>query len=390
LDYAQAWAQLAVDRPPGAPLPPYTPAYTPPEPVAHVSHAFGLALGRIPLTGASSSPTLPAGILYLSAASPERDSLADPACTPLHAAWATHGPAVDPKLDLRAYLRTRFFDHHRKLYENRPIYFPLSSQKRSFVAWISIHRWTATTLSTLLADHLLPERLALDGQIEDLRKARASTDGKQRAAADKRFGDIQKLHEELTAFVDLVTACAEKGPPPPGATPEREADARYIPDLDDGVMVNSAALWPLLDPQWKDPKKWWKELVGAGGQKDYDWSHLAARYFPKRVDDKCKKDPSLAVAHGCFWRDHPARAYAWELRLQDEIAPEFRIDEPGSDEARALFLRDRNAEARTIEEAERKRRKRKAEKAGKGDEEEQGALPFGEDDDGEERTEARG
>jgi hypothetical protein len=68
-------------------------------------------------------------------------------------------------------------------------------------------------------------------------------------------------------------------------------------DLDDGVMVNSAVLWPLLEPQWKDPKKWWKELATAQGKKDYDWSHLAARYFPTRVGQKCHDDPSLAVAH---------------------------------------------------------------------------------------------
>jgi hypothetical protein len=109
--------------------------------------------------------------------------------------------------------------------------------------------------------------------------------------------------------------------------PEREVDARYVPDLDDGVMVNAAALWPLLAPQWKDPKKWWKELAAADGKKDYDWSHLAMRYWPKRVDAKCEKDPSLAVAHGCFWKYHPARAWAWELRLQDEIGPGFRIEE---------------------------------------------------------------
>ena len=35
-------------------------------------------------------------------------------------------------------------------------------------------------------------------------------------------------------------------------------------------MINSAALWPLLEPQWKDPKKWWKELCAAKGKKDYD------------------------------------------------------------------------------------------------------------------------
>jgi hypothetical protein len=31
-------------------------------------------------------------------------------------------------------------------------------------------------------------------------------------------------------------------------------------DLDDRVMINGAALWPLLKPQWKDPEKWWKQL----------------------------------------------------------------------------------------------------------------------------------
>ena len=51
------------------------------------------------------------------------------------------------------------------------------------------------------------------------------------------------------------------------------------------------------------------------------------RYWPTRVDEKCQKDPSLGVAHGCFWRYHPERAWAWELRLQDEIGPDFRIEE---------------------------------------------------------------
>lgn len=72
---------------------------------------------------------------------------------------------------------------------------------------------------------------------------------------------------------------------------------------------------------------------------------------------------SLAVAHHCFWELHPAKAYAWELRLQDEIKPEFTIDEPGSDEARARFLRDHAKEAKEILAGELKRRERKAAKA---------------------------
>jgi hypothetical protein len=149
-------------------------------------------------------------------------------------------------------------------------------------------------------------------------------------------------------------------------------------------MVNSAALWPLLDPQWKDPRKWWKELCTAQGKKDYDWSHLAARYFPDRVRKKCHEDPSLAVAHKCFWALHPAKAYAWELRLQDEIRADFTIDELGSEVARAAFLADRAPEAREILAKELKRREKKSTK-----EDEGGAGPlFEEAGEAEEETDA--
>jgi hypothetical protein len=83
------------------------------------------------------------------------------------------------------------------------------------------------------------------------------------------------------------------------------------------------------------------------------------------VDRKCQEDPSLGVAHGCFWKYHPARAWAWELRLQDEIGPDFRIEEGsyrgdgGSTEHRTLYLRDNAEEALEIIEKEALRRRRK-------------------------------
>ena len=68
-----------------------------------------------------------------------------------------------------------------------------------------------------------------------------------------------------------------------------------------------------------------------------------------------RQDPSLGVAHGCFWKYHPARAWAWELRLQDEIGPDFRIEEApyrrrrtgdhGSRSHRDAFLRDHAEDA---------------------------------------------
>jgi hypothetical protein len=214
------------------------------------------------------------------------------------------------------------------MYENRPIHWPLSSSGKTFVAWVNIHRMDERTLKELLAEHLIPVRTRIDGELDVLRQVRDSEDRKAAREADSRFGKLSRWREELQEFIGAVEHCADHGAPPTdGRCPVREQDAVYTPDLDDGVMINSAALWPLLEPQWKDPKKWWKELASAQGKKDYDWAHLAMRYWPTRVDAKCKQDPSLGVAHGCFWLYHPERAWAWELRLQQEIGPDFRIEE---------------------------------------------------------------
>lgn len=364
--YAQDWAQSAVDSPGGATLPAYEPVQEAPAPVYFASFAIGVALGRFGANGEGVLDQAPAialsgGVLFVS--SERGDSLDQSACADLLNAWNEYGEAVVGEGDdLRTYLRKSFFDFHKKLYENRPIYFPLSSAKKSFVAFVSIHRWADDTLNVLLADHLVPAKRRLDGELEDLRTARAT--GNNKGKAERRFVDVQRLLEELNDFIGKVTEIAEKGPPPPDdKTEKRHEDARFVMDLDDGVMVNSAALWPLLEPQWKEPKKWWKELANAKGKKDYDWSHLAARYFPDRVKQKCVTDPSLAVAHKCFWALHPAKAYAWELRLQDEIRPDFTIDEPGSNAARAAFLADHAREAEEIFAKEQKRREKKSAKA---------------------------
>lgn len=369
--YAQRWAQTAVDRPEGTPLPQYIEELDPEPAADHLSFALGAALGRFGANGEGVldpckddlSNTLPAGVCFLDGsldAAPTGDSLGHYAAACLVTTWAEYRHAINADTDLRTYLRLKFFPNvHKGMYENRPIHLPLSSKGRTFVAYVSIHRWTDDTLRTLLADHLHPARIRLEGEIADLRDSRQSRDKKQAREAERRFATVDKWKAELDDFIAKVEQCAEKGPPPvDAATPGREVDARYSMDLNDGVMVNSAALWPLLEPQWKDPKKWWKELAVAKGKKDYDWSHLAARYFPGRVDAKCRQEPSLGVAHGCFWRYHPESAYKWELRLQDEIAPDFTIDEPGSDKARVRFEADYPRRVVELWADERKRRKR--------------------------------
>ena len=471
--YAQTWAQQAVDRPAGAPLPDWHPTYDQVTPEDWISYSIGIALGRfgqpepslsheIPIL-ASESPTLgheslilndesptlasessilnresstlghesmilgdesstlghkslilasespllnreslilddesstlasqirlldhqphtltpplptpqslPHGILYLSAYNPDTDSLSHPAAKPIQQTWEQSGSAIAKGKTLHHWLRHNFFkDTHLKRYDQRPIYFPLSSAKLNFVAHISIHRWHDATLPTLLADHLVPDLTQLDGELADLIETRLQADlkadRKTQNQADDRYSTLLQMRDELKAFIALVRQCADQGPPPasPKDTP-RETDARFIMDLDDGVMINSAALWPLLEPQWKKPKAWWSELCNAQGKKDYDWAHLAARYFPDRVDTKCQTDPSLAVAHGCFWRYHPAKAYEWELRLQAEIGPDFTIAEADSTQARQAFEANHPASVLELKEKEEKRRDRKRKKA---------------------------
>ncbi len=376
--YAQDWAQKAVDRLEGAPLPPYEEKLKPEPVIDHLSYAMGVVLGRFGEDGSgildpakdNLSHALPAGIFFVNTtldSNDLRDSLREPAARPVLDAWKAYGGAIARKGELRDYLANDFFKHHRKQYGQRPIHWALSSEQGTFVAWVTIHRWDAATLRILLADHLRPALTDIEGELRDVTAACGGADKAAAREAEKRLEQLQKARQELQAFIAAVEQCAEKGPPPTDTKrPEREVDARYEPDLDDGVMINAAALWPLFpEKHWEEPRKWWKELASAEGKKDYDWSHLAMRYWPKRVDAKCGNDPSLAVAHGCFWRYQPARAWTWELRLQDEIGPEFRIEEgpyrgDGGHEAhRAIFLADHPIEALAIVEKEVLRRTRK-------------------------------
>ena len=350
--YAQDWAQRAVDRPDGEPLPPYEPEYDPPAPESFVSFGIGVALGRFGAAGegildATPASALPAGILFTSAEG--------------HAAWAEHGAAVGGGDDLRTYLRKSFFGYHKKLYENRPIYFPLSSAKKSFVAFVSIHRWRDDTLNVLLADHLVPEKRRLEDLVQAIRQALPSAPASSKV--EKRFAEISNLVRELNTFIDEVTTVGQHGPSSPDDLAARqggrEVDARFEMDLDDGVMVNSAALWPLLEPQWKDPKKWWRQVASRSGPKGthFDWSRVAQRYFPSRVADECRRDAVLASAHRCLWRLHPEKAHGWELRLRRDIRADFMITESDADECRSRFLAEHPETARRISDAVLKRQR---------------------------------
>lgn len=227
-------------------------------------------------------------------------------------------PIQRSKKDLNTWIRTSAFAMHDSIYSKRPIYFPLVSAKKSFFVWVNIHQWHEGTLNSILANYLTPDSSLLDSRIKRLREDRQLiSDSRELNTIEKEIADIDKLQDELQDFITKVTQLATRGPAPEF----QEVEAPYVMDLDDGVMVNSSALWELVLPLWKDPKKWWAWLSTPKGKKDFDWSHLAMCYWPERVIEKAKKDPSLAVAHSdygqyigrdLFTEFHPEVAVKWE------------------------------------------------------------------------------
>src|ERR1700722_2496103 len=69
----------------------------------------------------------------------------------------------------------------------------------------------------------------------------------------------------------------------------------WKPNLNDGVQITAAPLWQFfrLMPWQRKLKQTWDSLEAG----DYDWAHLAYSIWPERVQEKCKTDKSLAIAH---------------------------------------------------------------------------------------------
>ena len=71
----------------------------------------------------------------------------------------------------------------------------------------------------------------------------------------------------------------------------REATER-LAELREEILRHDHLYYVLNKPKISDAR-YDKLLKG-----DYDWAHLAYEIWPDRVKDKCKKDLSIAIAHG--------------------------------------------------------------------------------------------
>ncbi len=168
-----------------------------------------------------------------------------------------------------------FFQYHFQRYtasrREAPIYWPIATKSNSFIVWIYYPALNENTLFKIVNELVEPKLEDVRKQVATLEMSRASKD----------------LHEQMTLRDELIDFKEEL---------LRVAQLPYKPNQDDGVLITAAPLHNLFrHTKWrKSTEACWKSLQKG----DYDWAHLAYSIWPDRVTNKCKKDLSLAIAHG--------------------------------------------------------------------------------------------
>jgi hypothetical protein len=222
--------------------------------------------------------------------------------------------------ELRDYFRKPggFFADHLKRYSKSrrqaPIYWPLSTASGRYTVWLYYHRLNGETLYTMVNRYVEPKIAAVERALAaagaGMVQATGSTSVKLREQAD----DLRAFRTELDAFRGELL---------------RVAGLPYQPNLNDGVLLNAAPLHRLFGlRRWaKDTEAAWRKLEAG----EYDWAHMAYTIWPARVRDVCRRDRSIAIAHGLEELCEVAVKVGSTRRktmTEDETAPLLEEDEP--------------------------------------------------------------
>ncbi|MFI9632569.1 BREX-1 system adenine-specific DNA-methyltransferase PglX [Nocardia sp. NPDC051929] len=125
--------------------------------------------------------------------------------------------------------RSRFYEDHVQRYKKRPIYWMFSSPKGSFNALIYMHRYTPSTVSTVLNEYLREYRAKLEVALQRSEEASA---GGASANAQKEADRLRAILAELRDYEHDVLYPLDI--------------QRVEIDLDDGVKVNYPKFYPAL------------------------------------------------------------------------------------------------------------------------------------------------
>lgn len=219
--------------------------------------------------------------------------------------------------DLREYLRkpAGFFQDHLSRYSRSrrkaPIYWPLSTKSGSYTLWVYYPRLNEGTLYDGVNNYVSPK---LEQTGKELTALRVKLREKANSEIRRRLEELTELEEELTELrAELL----------------RVAALPYKPDLDDGVVICAAPLRKLfrLGKWQKEVETHWAALEAG----KYDWAHLAYAIWPKRVEEKCRTDRSLAIAlgleHLCTVQVSARKASGTSPVEQGRDLPELHEDE---------------------------------------------------------------
>ena len=128
---------------------------------------------------------------------------------------------------IEKYLDKDFWKDHKKMYQNRPIYWLWSSKKGAFRVLSYMHRMDAYTAERIRSKYLLPYIEFLQNKINEL-----SNRGAGLSTADSRkLDNYRKILEECQEYHELLQVVAEQA---------------IGFDLDDGVVVNYAKFGDVL------------------------------------------------------------------------------------------------------------------------------------------------
>lgn len=125
------------------------------------------------------------------------------------------------------YLIKDFWKDHKKMYQNRPIYWLFSSKKGAFQVIAYMHRMNKYTVENIRNKYLLPH-------IEYLRKELAGLDARVSALTAQERKLYQKLQKDLDECMEYHDRL------------HVVADQQIDFDLDDGVVVNYAKFGDVL------------------------------------------------------------------------------------------------------------------------------------------------
>lgn len=120
-----------------------------------------------------------------------------------------------------------FWKYHKKMYQNRPIYWLFSSKKGAFQCLAYMHRMTPYTAEQIRTKYLLPHIEWLVQKQNELEANAANLDASERRDLDRLTAQITECREYHDRLHEV-------------------ADEQIAFDLDDGVVVNYAKFGDVL------------------------------------------------------------------------------------------------------------------------------------------------